>query len=259
MSDATRIVKPGGPLPLKNVQSFIELCMLVIDRPWGTPNIGVMYGHSGYGKSQSAIYARNKLNAIIIEAGGGWDRKKLPCAILREAGAGEPKGKISDLIDMAVEVLAENPRRPLVIDEMDVLVEKNMLDLIKQIVDQSQAPVILIGEEKLPVKLARDEHFHNRVRKWVPAQPCDLEDCKKLAKSFLTHACASDALLEMARQAGEGRARRIVTTLGEMNEFARNNGVKELTPENYKGEIFSGVAPKPRSGKLTIVGGGRAA
>lgn len=44
-------------------------------------------------------------------------------------------------------------QRPLIIDEADFLVQKRMIEVVRDIYESSQATIILIGEEAMPVKL----------------------------------------------------------------------------------------------------------
>lgn len=151
------------------------------------------------------------------------------------------------MVGRAIEILGDEARRPLIVDEADKLVDKGLIEIVREISEASQVPVLLIGEEQLPQKLAQVERVHNRVLDWYGAEPCDLSDCKLLAKIFLANATITDELLETVRHKGEGRARRIVVTLSGMADWARNQGVKTLDGKTYSGQIFTGEAPKPRS------------
>jgi len=260
MSEAEKIIKPPTTFAaLKNVSGFYAQVMKLRDRKPNLPNIGVMYGPSGYGKSYASIYAQNKTRAIRIEVGESWNRKTFVRAVLREGGVAEPRGSTAELAEHAIQLLAEDSRRPLFIDEADKLVDKGLIELVRELAQHSQVPVLLIGEEMLPSKLQRYERVHNRVLDWFGAEPCDLEDCRKLAEIFLPGIAVGDALLDKIRVAGDGRARRIVVTLNDAAEAVRNDGLKELSIENYTGPIYTGEAPRARSGRLLVAKAGRAA
>lgn len=251
MSDTTQIVKPTQTLAaLKNVAGFMQLVLKIQQRGPSLPNLGCMYGFSGYGKTYGTIYAQNKTNAVRVEVGDSWNKKSFVRAVLREAGIAEPKGATADLMEQAILALGEHPNRPLIIDEADKLVDKGLIELVREIAEHSQIPVLLVGEEALPQKLARVERVHNRILDWYPAVPCDLPDCRKLADIFLKGVEIDDELLNAVREKGQGRARRVVVTLTKMQEWAVNNGAKALTLANYKGEIFTGEAPAARNGRI---------
>ncbi|MBY6244114.1 AAA family ATPase [Methylosinus sp. Sm6] len=261
MSEQQSNVKPSPTFAaLKNVSGFYAQVLKLQSRKPALPNLGVMHGPSGYGKSYASIYAQIRTRAIRVEVGESWSRKKLVAAILREGGVAEPRGDTAALVEQAISLLAEEPTRPLFIDEADKLVDKGMIELVRELAQHSQAPVLLIGEEMLPQKLARYERVHNRVLDWFGVDPCDLDDCKKLAEIFLRGVAIDDDLLEDIRIKGDGRARRIVVSLNDANEWARNAGVKALDKKTYSGVIYTGEAPRARSGRLLVAkNGGRAA
>lgn len=248
MTTNTAPVKPTGSLAaLKNVLGCTTLVDRLINRTPGLPGIGVMNGPSGYGKTWASIYAQNKTRAIRVEVGDTWTRKTLLENILIEAGVSKPRGTIAALAKQAIMVLGDDPSRPLFVDEADRLVDKTMIEVVRELHEHSQVPVLLIGEEQLPEKLIAIERVHNRVLDWFPAQPCDLEDCRKLANIFLPGLAIDNLLLDRVREMGEGRARRIVVSLSGMAEWARNAGCRELDLKSYAGGIFTGVPPRRRA------------
>lgn len=259
MTEPTQIVKPTTLAALKNVASFFTQVKKLQERGPHLPNIGVMHGPSGYGKSYASIYVQNKTRAIRVEVGESWNRKSFVRAILREGGVAEPRGATADLVEQAILLLAEDRNRPLLIDEADKLVDKGLIEIVRELAEHAQIPVLLIGEEQLPHKLAKFERVHNRVLDWFGAEPCDLQDCRKLADIFLAGVAISDELLDDMRVKGDGRARRIVVSLNNAREWARNEGVKALDRGDYQGPIYTGEAPRARSGRLQIMKNGRAA
>lgn len=232
---------------LANVRLMMELVRKLQGRRPHLPNIGVMHGPSGYGKTQAAIYAQNKTNAIRVEVGDSWTRKFLMKAILIELGI-VPRGTVADMVQRAVEVLGEEIDRPLMIDEADKLVDKGMIELVREVAECSQAPVILIGEEALPGKLAQVERVHNRVLHCTAAEPCDRDDTRKLAALYVPHLQLTDGLLDRVCELSEGRARRIVTNLDHIAEWARNHGAQAVD-EGYGGRFYTGDVPRVRTGR----------
>jgi DNA transposition AAA+ family ATPase len=260
MSEMSPTVKPLATFAaLKNVIGFYQQVQKLQGRSPNLPNIGVMHGPSGYGKSYASIYAQIKTQAIRVEVGESWNRKTFVRAILREGGMSEPRGSTADLVEQVIALLAEESKRPLFIDEADKLVDKGLIEIVREIAQHSQVPVLLIGEELLPQKLQRFERVHNRVLDWFGAEPSDLDDCRKLAAIFLPGVSIDDELLDEMRLRGDGRARRIVVSLNDAAEWSRNNGAKALTKNGYGGAIYTGEAPRARSGRLLVSGKGRAA
>ena len=60
-------------------------------------------------------------------------------------------------LDLICEQLAAS-QRPLILDEADYLVAKaGMVELVRDIYEGSQSPIMLVGEEMLPNKLKKYE------------------------------------------------------------------------------------------------------
>lgn len=228
---------------LKNVILLMQLHQRLKDRGPHLPGIGVMHGYSGYGKTYAAIYLANKTGAARVEIGDSWTKKTLLMAILKELGDPRPKGTIPALAEAAIEKLAMPGHPPLIIDEADKLVDKGMIELVREIHESAQVPVILIGEEALPTKLERSERAHNRVLEWVAAQPCDLEDTRKLAHIFAPGLSLSPDMLDLIRVQSQGKARRIVTNLDRIKEWALEAGRSEISASVYGGGFQPTSAP----------------
>jgi DNA transposition AAA+ family ATPase len=244
MTANNHIVRPGSVAPLKNVASCLALVDALIHRPAHLPSIGVFSGFSGYGKTMAAQYCWNRSGALFIEVFDFWTRKKFCQAVLAELGVARARGTIGDMMDEIIARLGDDPARPIIIDEADKLVDKGMIELVRDINKAAQVPVLLVGEELLPQKLEAHERVHNRVLDWVLAQPCDLHDTRALASFLYPKLDISDALLDAVREQTQGKARRIATTLNAAASFAANSGLTALDVGNYQGRIFTGETPK---------------
>lgn len=237
-----------GPVALKNVAAFMAMTTRLIERSPHLPGFGVCHGPSGYGKTYASIFAQNRVKAARVEVGDSWTRRMLLRRILQEFGE-RPKDRtpIAELAEMARFVLADDPQRPLIVDEADKLIDKGMIEILRELQEESGAPVILIGEEKLPAKLLTVERMHNRVLHWFSAEPCDLDDTRVLAQAFAPKVDIRDDLLDAIRARSSGRARRIVVNLDHAAEVARNRGLKSLDLKAWGAEdYFTGEPPTPR-------------
>ena len=238
------IARPRSVAPLKNVSALMALIETLKDRPPGLPGLGVGSGHSGYGKTVAAQYCQNSYGATYIEMRHHWTAKGFCEALLIELGVARPKGTISRMMTEICNRIGDDPDRPLIIDEADKLVDRHSIELVRDIYETTQAPVVLIGEELLPSKLEEYERVHNRVLDWVLFQPCDAEDTRALADLLCPKLYIGPPLLERIRTQTQGRARRIATTLHEVAQFARLKGVESIDVETFEGRIFTGDAPK---------------
>lgn len=231
--------------PLKNVALCNRAVEHAITRPSHLPGMIGFYGPSGWGKSVSAAYAANKFRAYYVEAKSSWTRKALIAAILAEMGV-VPAKTIYNMADQVSEQLVLCGR-PLIIDEMDHIIDKNAVEIVRDIYESSNAPILLIGEEHLEAKLRRWERFHNRVLDWVPAQPADLDDCKQLARLYAPDITIDDALLGRIQEVGRGGIRRICVNIEKIRQLAMNEGLEKVTRAEWGNrEFYNGEAPRRR-------------
>ena len=247
MSEPRKIKEGTTPrfAPLRNVALMSVLVERLIERAPHLPGFGVFHGYSGYGKTYAAIYAQNATGGPRVEIGDSWTRKTFLRAILKELGVHEPRGTVADMAEQVIGRLAEPGHPPLFIDEADKLIDKGMIELARELQEGSQCPLILIGEELLPQKLERSERTHNRVLEFATAQPCDLEDARKLASALAPRFVFADELLSRIVAESEGRARRIVTNIDRCVEWARGVGTNTLDGE-YSGSFYTGRSPVRR-------------
>ncbi|MGW9946960.1 hypothetical protein J2W92_002297 [Rhizobium leguminosarum] len=246
MTANLQTVNAGEAAPIKNVAACLSLVRALQNRHPLQPNLGVFAGFSGYGKSVAALYAQNKTDAAYVEVSDTWTRKKLLSSILSELGQHRANGTLSDMEDEIIGILARDPKRPLLIDEADKLVDKNMIELVRMIAKKSNVPVLLIGEELFPKKLEHVDRFRDLVLVMGYAQPCDLDDTRTLAKAFYPSIHIADELLDLARSKGEGRVRRIGNTLHSIAGFAMLRGMSDINLNQYEGLFSEGKLPSRR-------------
>lgn len=251
MTHFSENVKPSSQrnmAPISNVALFSAMLERLIERGTHLPGFGAFYGWPGLGKSQCCIYAHSNYDAVRIEVGDSWTKGKLLRAILHEVDRVPRKGTVSDLTDRVIEVLGSEAQRPLVIDEADKLIDKGMIELIREIQEFTQIPVVLVGEERLPDKLRRYDRVYDRVLAWQPAQLCDLSDTRKLATWYAPKITIADDLLLAVLRASEGRARRISNNLAAIKEWSATTGATDIDLKTYGGQVETGAPPLRRAG-----------
>lgn len=236
---------PSPIAPLQNVRLFLELVERMQARGPHLPGLAVFYGFSGLGKSQSAISGANRYNAAYIECGQSWNASTLVDSILHELTGAMMKGSVAKKMLAIIEVLAQETR-PLIIDEADFLVKRSMIDLVREMSDRSGASVILIGEELMPAKLRPFERAHNRVLHWQPAEPCDLDDAKKLAKLYVPQLDIEEALMRQIVEVTSGTTRRVVANLERIREFALERGISVIGLKQWGDTAIDTGMPRPR-------------
>ncbi len=231
--------------PLRNVSAMLELAYHVKDRPYGLPGFGMMYGWAGFGKSWSATYAAIKTDAVLIEM-NKFTRPKSLCEMLCTELGLVPARAIDKMITQISQAFSHNGRL-LIIDEADHLVQRDMLELIRAVHQQSDIGVILVGEELLPQTVRRWERVDSRMLARVAAQPADIDDLNALAKIYCSGIEVSDDFKEYILKSARYSHRRITTALANIRAFARTRGVTTVDRALWGTRSFdNGDAPAPR-------------
>lgn len=212
----------SGFAPLRNVQSCAHLMEHLVNRAPNLPGMGAFYGPSGLGKSFAAAACTNRFNAVYVECRSYFTKKSLLLSICKEMRL-RPGATVYDMVSQISEQLSLSGR-PLILDEMDHIVDKSLVEIVRDLYEASSAPILMIGEEMFPVKLRRWERFHNRVLDWQPAAPSDLSDAKKLARVYAPEVEMADDLLEKIVQASRGVARRICVNIEQVRREVASSG-----------------------------------
>lgn len=243
----TPVNSASGFAPLRNVQSCAKVMEHLITRAPNLPGMGAFYGASGLGKSFAAAACTNKFNAVYVECRSYFTKKSLLLSICREMRL-RPGNTVYDMVSQISEQLSLSGR-PLILDEMDHIVDKSLVEIVRDLYEASSAPILMIGEEMFPAKLKRWERFHNRVLDWQPAAASDLSDAKKLAKVYSPDVEINDDLLEMIVKASRGVARRICVNIELVRQEAKSSGSPRggMSAGHWgEREFYTGEAPVRR-------------
>lgn len=231
----------------------LELVRVAVEkingRQDGLPGFACLYGPAGYGKTTALAYVSNLTRAYYVQIRSAWSRKSLLENIMIEMGLasrnGKSPGTLPQMLDMICQQLTES-RRPLVLDEFDHCCRNDgMVDLVRDIYEGSQSPVLIAGEELLPQRLKRWEKFHSRVLSWVPAQPVSLRDAQQLAPIYCPDVCIADDLLMHLVSISGGSVRRVSVNLAGIHEEANIEGWSDIDRPRWGGRpLYTGEAPR---------------
>lgn len=233
----------GSVAHLNNVATAAVCMERLMNASSHLPKIGVLYGRAGLGKSSAACYLVNRYNAYRIECKSVWNRKTVLVEILKRMGI-IPAKTMPEMLDQVCGQLMVSGR-PLIIDEMDHLVDKSAVEIVRDIYDGSQTPVLLIGEEGIPKSLARWERVHSRVLDWSPVAPLDIDDARLLADFYSCKVTVADDLLVHIHARSDGSARRICINLELVEEMTLRMGLSAIDLATWGGQpLYTGSAPQ---------------
>ena len=244
--EQTTDVNNAQTAQLRNVIALLTGVERAENRPAHLPGLVCFYGPSGWGKSYAAAYVANVKNAYYVELKSTWTVKYLLQAICREMSISYSN---SDTLAVLGEMVTEQlilSGRALIIDEFDYLVDRNKVDVVRDLFEGSAAPVILIGEEQLPNKLKRWERTHGRILDFIPAQPASFDDAQALRDLYCKKVKIADDLLEEVCKSARGSVRRICVNLERIQQTAITMAMREIGLSDWNEPFFTGDAPLRR-------------
>lgn len=232
--------------PLRNVRALVTLVDKVMNRRLGMPGMATYYGYSGFGKSFSALFTANQFDAVYVEVREYWTVKKFLQSILIELGE-SPMRNVGDMAEQISKALLLR-NVPLLIDEADLLIKKKgAIEIVRGIYEDSQVPVILIGEEEMPQKLQRWERVHGRMYDQVAAQPACMDDLDLLAKIYCPDIKIEPAFKAKLLSASHYSLRRLSVNLAQIEETANTHDVNVIDMDAWGKKEFQDIqAPAPR-------------
>ena len=229
-------------VPLTNVGLLTSAIERALNRPVGLPGLVVTYGKSGLGKSVAAAWAANQHRAYYVECRDTWTKKAFLLAVLREMAI-TPARTLSEMVDQVAEQLSLSGR-PLIVDDVQYLLDKAAANILTDIYNASQGTIVLIGEERVPESLAKLDRLHNRVLEWVPAQQATIHDVQQLAEKTYPKLRMSEGLLLDLMKATRGCLRRIAVNLYRVHNEAQAMCVDAIDLDAWgKRSWFTGEAP----------------
>lgn len=231
--------------PLRNIILLDTMMKKTTERADHLPGIVTFSGPSGFGKSTAAGFIAAKYQAYYVEVRSTWTKKAFLEAILKQMGIA-PLKTVYQMTDQVSEEMACGGC-PIILDEFDNAVERNLVELVRDLYEQSKAPIVLIGEERLPQKLQKWERFHGRIMDWGQAQPAHLDDAKALNQHYAPDIIVKDDLLQILVEQARGSIRRIVTNLDRIAHVARAEGFKEIGLQEWEDRpLHTAQTPAPR-------------
>ncbi len=210
-----------------NVRRFLAAVRELTDRPMGVEGMGLLWGHPGEGKSTTVAFATNTLDGIFLRANACWTVTSMLSALMVELG--QPTGRFrAPMVDASVRCLMERPR-PIFVDEADYLLRQtDMIDVLRDIYDNTGSPVVLIGMEEMARKLQNNGRFARRVTQWVEFRGITIADARTLAETVCEVGVEHD-LLERLHEAARANIGRMTTGLSRIEQLAKINGLESVS------------------------------
>ena len=211
-----------------NVKNFIGLVENLINKPKNIPKMGLVYGEPGLGKSQTALWLACKYDAIYLRATNLMTGRWILEELVKELDE-IPRFLTSDNFNIVVKKLKQNPQ-VIFIDEIDYLMNNyKTIETLRDIHDETGCPIIFIGMGLAHRKLERYKHLYDRFSEILKFEIFGVNDLSQIFGQLSEIPFTHDAVEYIHSKFN--RFRQIVQLINQMETFAKDNNLAEITKE----------------------------
>ena len=211
-----------------NVKNFIGLVENLINKPKNIPKMGLVYGEPGLGKSQTALWLACKYDGIYLRASNLMTGRWLLEEIVKELDE-IPRFLSSDNYNLVVKKLKQNPQI-IFIDEIDYLMNNyKTIETLRDIHDETGCSIIFIGMGLAHRKLERYKHLYDRFSEILKFESFRVNDLSQIIGQLSEIPFTPDSIEYIHTK--YNRFRQIVQLINQMETFAKDNNLTEITKE----------------------------
>jgi len=211
-----------------NVKNFIGLVENLQNKPKNIPKMGLVYGEPGLGKSQTALWLACKYDAIYLRATNLMTGRWLLEELVKELDE-IPRFLTSDNFNLVVKKLKQKPQI-IFIDEIDYLINNyKTIETLRDIHDETGCPIIFIGMGLAHRKLERYKHLYDRFSEILKFETFGVNDLSQIIGQLSEITFIPDAIEYIHSKFN--RFRQIVQLINQMETFAKDNNLAEITKE----------------------------
>lgn len=163
-----------------NYTRLLESFTRLENIPTSADRMGLAYGSFGLGKTLSLERIAASKNAILLRAAQVWTKKSVLEELCFELGI-DTQGGSSAMYKRILESLRRDDRI-IIVDEIDALLQsekKSVLEMFRDIHDQTKVITFMIGMEESNAKLFRHKHFYSRIADIVEFEAINRVDIEK--------------------------------------------------------------------------------
>lgn len=212
----------------QNVKNFIGLVENLQNKPKNIPQMGLVYGEPGLGKSQTALWLACKYDGIYLRATNLMTGRWLLEELVKELDQ-IPRYLTSDNFNLVVKKLKQN-QQIIFIDEIDYLMNNyKSIETLRDIHDETGCPIIFIGMGLANRKLERYPHLYDRFSEILKFESFNTKDLKQIFDELSEVPVTVDAIEYIQKK--YNRFRQIVQLINNLEIIAKENNITEITKE----------------------------
>lgn len=230
-------MKQGLLVPTKNTrQADISLAELQNRPKLEMVGLGMIYGAPGLGKTTYAERNTFRNGWVYIRLSATSTTKTFLRDLLqklhRKLGDGNlaVSGTKDALRARAAKIMAENSQLVVMVDEIDYAFRQpEMLGVIRDLVDESLAIVILVGMENAKDKLLQvNRYYYDRCSQFYQFKPADEDDLGAIMEEIMDVEYEA-GVVPLIQQITGGNLRQAVNVLDALEKDARAVGAEKIT------------------------------
>ena len=211
-----------------NVRNFIGVVENLQNKPKNIPKMGLVYGEPGLGKSQTALWLACKYDGIYIRASNLMTSRWLVEEIVREMDE-LPRYLTSDNFNVVISKLSQKPKI-IFVDEIDYLMNNyKSVETLRDIHDKTDCPIVFVGMGLAHRKLERYKHLYDRFSEIVKFETFGVNDLSQIFSQLSEIPYTPESIEYIHKK--YNRFRQIVQLINQMEIFAKDNNLTEITKE----------------------------
>lgn len=232
----------------KNVKKLVTLFNEVQNLPPNITKLALVYGEHGLGKTHSIIWLATRNDAIYVRANNEMTQNGLLKAIVEELGE-RAYFYMQENYNLILKHLKQNPQI-IIVDEVDYLVEsKNVIEILRDIQDNTGVPIILVGMDAMDKKIARFKHFEDRIYKKLKFEHFSPDDIKEILEQITEIKFTEDAILYLSTRTNQFR--QLVKLLEKIEKLSQRNGIDEFDEYTLKGILNERILIRSMSNEVS--------
>lgn len=211
-----------------NVKNFIGLVENLVNKPKNIPKMGLVYGEPGLGKTQTTLWLACKYDGIYLRASNLMTGRWLLDDLIKEMDE-LPRYLTSDNFNLVVKKLKANPK-VIFIDEIDYLMNNfKTVEILRDLHDETDCPIILIGMGLAHRKLERYKHLYDRFSEILKFETFGVSDIAQIVNELSQVPISADAVEYIHQK--YNRFRQIVQLINKLETLAKENNLTDINLE----------------------------
>lgn len=121
----------------------------------------------------------------------------------------------------------------IIVDEVDYLIDKSIIETLRDLHDKTGCPVVLVGMGAVDKKLARYPHLMDRIYKKLKFEKFNSDDIKEILTELTDLKFKDDAIEYLATRTNQFR--QLVKLINRIEKLMKTNQIEELDEYTMKG------------------------